>query len=153
MTSASRGIDRLATQLGRGIIAGLVGTLAMTISSTLEMKLRGRKPSTVPGEAAGKVLGVQPRGKEERVRFSNLVHFAYGTTWGIPRAMLGALGLNGLTGTATHFAAVWGNALVMQPALGVTPTVKEWRKEALAIDALHHAVYATAATIAYQMMK
>lgn len=140
----------MATQLGRGIIAGLVGTLAMTLSSTLEMKLRGRKPSTVPGEAAGKVLGVEPVGEEEKVRFSNLVHFAYGTGWGVPRSMLGASGLNGLTGGVAHFAAVWGNALVMQPALGVTPPVKEWGKEALAIDAFHHAVYASATTLAYQ---
>jgi hypothetical protein len=32
----------------------------MTVSSTVEMKLRGRKPSDAPARAAAKVLGVEP---------------------------------------------------------------------------------------------
>jgi hypothetical protein len=42
----SEPIARLADGIGKGLIAGLAGTAAMTIASTLEMKLRGRSAST-----------------------------------------------------------------------------------------------------------
>jgi hypothetical protein len=51
----------------------------MTISSTIEQKARGRKPSDAPAQAAAKVLGVSPVGEDEKNRFSNLVHWGYGT--------------------------------------------------------------------------
>jgi hypothetical protein len=41
----------------------------MTVSSTLEMKLRGREASSAPADAAAKVLGVEPRGDAEKARF------------------------------------------------------------------------------------
>ena len=36
----------------------------MTLSSTLEMKARGREGSSAPADAAGKVLGVEPRDQQ-----------------------------------------------------------------------------------------
>jgi len=67
----------IAAELGRGLIAGFVGAVAMTIASTLEMKLRKRPPSSAPADAAGKVLGIQPRDEKGKRRFSNVVHYAY----------------------------------------------------------------------------
>ena len=61
----------IATEVGRGLIAGFVGAVAMTIASTLEMKLRKRPPSSAPADAAGKVLGIQPRDEKGKRRFSN----------------------------------------------------------------------------------
>ena len=46
------------------------------------MKIRGRKPGGSPAEAAGKVLGVQPTGNEEKKRCRQIVHFGYGTPGG-----------------------------------------------------------------------
>ena len=63
----------------------------MTVSSTLEAKLRERGSSSAPADAAGKVLGVQPRDEEGQARFSNIVHWAYGTSWGAVRGLLHAL--------------------------------------------------------------
>src|SRR5215212_212143 len=80
----------IATELGRGLIAGFVGAVAMTIASTLEMKLRKRPPSSAPADAAGKVLGIRPRDEEGKRRFSNLVHYAYGSAWGLGRATIRA---------------------------------------------------------------
>jgi hypothetical protein len=54
--------SRLMAPLGRGLIVGLLGTAAMTVSSTAEAKLTGRGASTTPAAAAGKVLGVEPSG-------------------------------------------------------------------------------------------
>jgi hypothetical protein len=53
--------SRLLAPLGRGLIAGLLGTAAMTVSSTAEAKFTGRGASTVPAAAASKVIGVVPR--------------------------------------------------------------------------------------------
>jgi len=54
----------VAAAFGKGIFAGVIGTAAMTISSTVEMKLRDRAASSALAQAAAKVLGgfSRPRG-------------------------------------------------------------------------------------------
>jgi len=138
-----------AAAVGRGLFAGAVGTAAMTVSSTLEAKLRDRGSSSAPADAAGKVLGVQPRDEAGKARFSNVVHWSYGTSWGAVRGLLHAAGVDGVTATAVHFGAVWGGELVMLPALDVAPALWESPKEEVAIDAFHHAVYVIATGLAF----
>ena len=85
----ANGDGGLANEIARGLLAGLVGTAAMTVSSTLEAKLRGRPFSTAPAEAAAKVLGIKEfRSEAARSRFSNLVHWGYGTGWGAVRGLM-----------------------------------------------------------------
>lgn len=143
----------LAGAIGRGLAAGLVGTAVMTVSSTIESKLRGRGASDAPAEAAEKVLGVEPGGEEEKERFSNLIHWAYGTGWGAVRGLIGAMGLREPAAGALHFASVWGTALVMLPGLGVAPPATKWGAEEVAIDAFHHAVYAAATGAAFELLE
>jgi len=121
----------------------------MTISSTIEMKLQGREASSAPADAAAKVLGVEPKGEAEKARFANVVHWAYGTSWGALRGLLGAVGLPAPAAGGAHFAAVWGSGLVMLPKLGVAPPVGEWGAKALATDAFHHLVYVTGTSLAF----
>jgi hypothetical protein len=142
----------LAADVGKGLFAGVVGTAAMTVSSTLEMKIRDRPASNAPAEAAAKVLGVEPKGEEERARFSNLVHWGYGTAWGVARGLADAAGLEGTRATAAHFGAVWGSEQIMLPALGIAPPFWQWGTKEVAIDALHHLVYAGATSLAYAYM-
>lgn len=145
-------LGELACGAGKGLVAGLAGTAAMTASSTIEAKLRRREPSTVPADAAANVLGVKPLGTDEEVRLSTLVHWGYGSGWGLLRGVLGALRMPAPAATAAHFATVWGGGLVMLPALEVAPPVKEWGGTALAIDAFHHMVYAAATGVAYGLL-
>ena len=56
-------LGEVAASVGKGPFAGVVGTVAMTVSSTLEMKIRGRQGSSAPAEAAGKVLGRRAHGR------------------------------------------------------------------------------------------
>jgi hypothetical protein len=142
----------VAASVGKGLFAGVVGTAAMTISSTLEMKLRGRPGSSAPAQAAGKVLGVEPTGEAEEARFSNLVHWGYGTSWGAVRGLIGAAGLEGPGAAAVHLGAVWGTEQVMLPALGVAPPFWQWGAKEVAIDALHHLVYTSATGVAYSFL-
>ena len=142
----------VAAAFGKGIFAGVGGTAAMTISSTIEMKARGRPASSTPALAAAKVLGVEPVDEEAKARFSNLVHWGYGSAWGGARGLLAAAGLSGPAATAVHLGAVWGSEQVMLPALGVTPPLTEWGVKEVAIDALHHLVYAGATGVAYALL-
>ena len=144
---------RLAGGIGAGVVAGVVGTSAMTASSTLEARLRGRQASTAPARAAEKVLGIEAFADESaEARFSNLVHWGYGTGWGVARGLLGAAGLGAAAATPVHFATMWGGAAVMLPALGVTPPVTRWGREEVAIDVFHHLVYAGAAGLTYGLI-
>ena len=139
--------------IAKGLLAGFCGTAAMTLSSTLEEKLRGREPSTAPADAAAKVLGIRAFESEAaKSRFSNAVHWSYGTGWGAVRALLGRR-LSPGAATATHLAALWGSEQVMLPALEVAPPVTMWGREEVAIDGFHHAVYALSTAVAYELLK
>lgn len=142
----------VAAAMGKGLVAGCIGTAAMTVSSTIEAKVRSREGSTAPADAAAKVLGIKPEGEEEEARFSTVVHWSYGTGWGAVRGVLGALGLPAPLAGLIHYGAVWGSELVMLPKLEVAPPIKEWEPTELAIDAFHHAVYAAATSIAFRFL-
>src|SRR4051794_24389584 len=147
-------VNQLATTIGRGLVAGVAGTAAMTVSSTVEAKLRGRPFSTAPADAAAKVLGIREFATEgAHSRFSNLVHWGYGTGWGIPRALLGMNRRSAARATAEHLAALWSSEQVMLPALSVAPPITFWGREEVAIDGLHHAVYAVSTGIAYEALR
>jgi len=142
----------VAAAVGKGLFAGAAGTAAMTVSSSVEAKLRGRGASSTPAQAAAKVLGVEPVDEASEARFSNLVHWGYGIMWGGARGLLAAAGISGPAAAAAHFGAVWGSEQVMLPALDVTPPLTEWGTQEIAIDALHHLVYATATGMAYSLL-
>ena len=142
-------LGEIAASVGKGLFAGVTGTDAMTVSSTPEMKIRDRQASDAPAEAAGKVLGVEPTGDSEQARFSNLVHWGYGTLWGTVRGLIDAAGLKGKEAAAAHFLAVWGSEQVMLPTLGVASPFWQWGAKEVAIDAFHHLVYAGATGVAY----
>jgi hypothetical protein len=57
-----------------------------------------------------------------------------------------------VTATAVHLAVVWGTEQVMLPALGVAPPATQWGAQEVAIDGLHHLVYAAAAGAAYKLL-
>jgi hypothetical protein len=145
--------DRLAGAIGRGLLAGFAGTAAMTVSSTLEARLRGRPASTAPARATAKVLGIKAF-EDDRAfaRWSDLSHWGYGTSWGVLRGLLGLAPLRPRTATAVHGGAVWGSAQITLPALEIAPPSIFWGGKEIAIDAFHHAVYAAATGAAYQFI-
>ena len=145
-------LSEFASAIGKGLIAGAAGTLAITLSQMIEMKITKRKPSTTPADAAQKVLEVKPETEEDKQQFSQQVHWAYGTSWGIPRGIMYLFGLKGLPATAIHFATIYSTALIMPTSLKVVPPLKEWSTKEFLIDALHHAVYAVAAGLIFDAM-
>lgn len=145
--------ERVASSLGKGLVAGFAGTAAMTISSTVEARLRGRQPSSAPARATAKALGIAKfEDAIAQARFNDLSHWGYGTGWGVVRGLLDAAGLPPHKATAAHGAAVWGSAQIALPALEVAPPAVFWPKQEIAIDLFHHAVYAVATGIAYELL-
>lgn len=139
----------LAAAVGKGLAAGLAGTAVMTVSSTLEAKVRGRQASTTPARAASKVFGVVPVDEQGERRFNNLVHWGYGTSWGAVRGVFAAVGLGGVPAALAHLAVVWGGEQVVLPATGAGSPATQWGSTEVAIDVWHHVVYAAATSIAY----
>jgi hypothetical protein len=148
-----RHLRALAENIGKGIVAGIAGTAAMTASSTIEAKLRRRDFSTAPAKAATKALGIElfDDGLAYN-RFSNLVHWGYGTGWGVARGVLRTLGVSPRLATPAHFAALWGSALYSLPKYEVAPPVTEWAAEDVAIDVFHHLVYVTATAAMFELL-
>lgn len=171
------GLAKAGGALGKGLIAGFAGTVAITISQMIEMQITKREMSNAPVTVAGKALGVEPRGQaqqekekaqsdsdeaSERVqqkveanagKFGQLMHFSYGTGWGVFRGALDLAGVRGPLADLSHFAAIWGAAQVMLPAAAGTPPITQWSAKEIAIDVMHHAVYACAVGLTYDAMR
>lgn len=152
MTRKTTFLGKVAYEAGRGLVAGFLGTAAMTLSSTLESKIRKRPPSSVPSEVGGRLLGVQPRDYEGKQRFGNFVHWQYGTALGLLRAGLGTAMRDPLAGAA-FFALIWATELALVPQLSSeTPPATEWGRTEIAIDGWHHLVYAAATSAAFTLL-
>jgi hypothetical protein len=146
-------VRTVAEDVGKGLLAGFMGTAAMTLSSTVEAKLRGRQASSAPARATAKMLGIKSFEDDiAAARFNDLAHWGYGTGWGVVRGLLAAAGVPPRAATAAHGAAIYGAAQVTLPALEIAPPVVFWAKEEIAIDAFHHAIYAAGTGIAYELL-
>lgn len=140
--------DRITGSLARGLLTGVAGTAAMTVSSTLEAKLRDRGGSDTPAQAAGEVLGVEPD-EDAGDRFNQLAHWGYGTLLGGLRGAIDVIGLTGPAAAGAHFASILAAEQVVLPATGAAPPATQWGAEEVAIDWVHHAVYAAATSLAF----
>ena len=76
-------VRTVAEDVGKGLVAGFVGTAAMTVSSSLEAKLRGRQASSAPARATAKMLGIKEfEDGIAAARFNDLSHWGYGDRLG-----------------------------------------------------------------------
>lgn len=146
-------IRRVATAVGLGLVAGVAGTAAMTVSSTLEARLRGRPDSDTPAQAVATVLGVrQFEDDTARSRVNQLAHWGYGTGLGAVRGLLGASGLSPNMADVGFHVTVWGAEQTMLPALDLAPPVTEWGARQVATDLVHHGVYSLATNGVYRWL-
>ena len=142
----------VAAAVGKGLFAGLAGTAAMTLSQQIEMKFSGREPSTGPGDMVADLLGIEPKGQKERENFSNLVHWTWGTVWGMPRGLIALAGLRGGKAVAAHTALVLGMDFWIYHALGVAPPPWRMGSEEVGLEVLHKSVLAVATSAAYEVL-
>lgn len=57
-------LKNVGAAIGTVLIAGLAGTLAISISQMIEMKITGSKASSSPAKAVEKVLDIKPVNRE-----------------------------------------------------------------------------------------
>lgn len=139
--------------LTRGMLAGVVGTIAMTISERLEMAVTGREASQVPGEVAAHLLpGRHPEVASDVEQLNSPMHWAHGISMGALRGLLDAGGMRGSTATVAHFALLWGGDAMLYRALGVADAPWRWSADELAADLLHKGVYAVVTGAVYDAL-
>ena len=142
--------EKLIGALTRGMVAGAVGTIAMTLSERLEMAVTGRKASQVPGEVAAHLVpGMDPRVDADVQRLNAPMHWAHGISMGAVRGLLDAAGMRGPAASAAHFALLWIGDAALYQVLGVADVPWRWDGDELATDVLHKGVYAAVTGVVY----
>jgi hypothetical protein len=145
-------LGALGSAIGKGLLAGIAATAVMTLSQLIEMKITKREPSDATIKVAEDTAGAKPATEDDKQKLSQELHWSYGTAWGVARGLIGLTGLKGLPATLVHFAAVWGTALIMLPKHNAAKPINEQEPKEIAIDVLHHSIYAITAGLVYDAL-
>jgi hypothetical protein len=131
----------LGRSLWQGMVAGAVGTAAMTLSEKLEQRFTGRPDSYVPGRTLQRLLG-RRESRRHPSRAMNLgMHYGQGTLLGVVRSMMANAGLRGPRASAMFTVMRVTKDQVLENATGVGAPLWMWPRDQLAIDLLHKSVY------------
>ncbi len=147
------GNSGLLGALGRGMVAGAVGTAAMTVTERLEMAVTGRPGSQVPGKVGAHLTpGKDPASPADVAQLNTAVHWTHGITMGALRGALDVAGIRGSQATLTHFALLWGGDAALYRALGIAEAPWRWSADELATDMTHKGVYAAVTGVTYDAL-
>ncbi len=127
----------------RGVLAGLAGTVVLSLLAGIETQLRGRAPVYEPDQMAGRLanrlLGRRlPR--RQQVLVGNFMRWPYGASWGAGLGLFARTGRWPQQGIGLG-AAVWLFELIALPLSGATPPLRKWEPEEVALDALNTLIY------------
>jgi hypothetical protein len=154
----------LVGALARGLVAGVAGTGAMTAYQLAVRKARGQRLDTpvprtwadapAPAQLAKKAATVvgHPNAvtKRDVPRVTNLMHWGYGTAWGVVYALAARRAQpHALTGAAVLGASLWGAAYAELAPLGIYEPPWRYPAKELALDLSYHLVYGAGVAAAY----
>lgn len=134
------------------LISGFIGTAIMTLSQTIEMKIRNRKASFTPAISVSKMFKIdfEKLSQENKVRFNNAVHWGYGTVWGLFMLVFYLINLDNIVYMVLiYYVVMWGHGLILLPSLKVASPPWKWKKSDLLLDAFHHFILAIITVLAY----
>lgn len=137
-------------EIVRGLLAGLAGTAAMSLSQQIEMAVTGRQPSATPAEAFCLLLGFETRTEAEEQRLADEAHWAYGTMWGLGHSL--APPIREPARSLVYLAAVWSAGTALLTVTRLSPPPTEWKTQSLLSDIAHHAVYAGVGSLVYRAL-
>jgi hypothetical protein len=140
----------------QAILATVLGTVAMTLSSTTEMQWTERPPSVAPGLAVARLLRLfgidEVKGRALDI-LATWVHWVYGALWGVAFwVLIDPLGLPLAVTGVVFFLVVWGAEQVHLPLLGIAPWPWTWGLRYNLIDAWHHVVYAAGTVVGWMLI-
>ncbi len=147
--------EHLMPSLGRGVLAGLAGTTAMTAWQKLvEMPITGRAESYEPANLLLRVLPIAPRRGAAKRRLNYAAHFGVGLAWGAAHAaIVRRRGLRGQRAVATVFGTLWPADVTTTVSLGLNPPPWRWSRKDLAIDLVDKLVLAQATGAVYDRLR
>lgn len=148
----ARGRRETWTAMGRGAAAGFAGAAVMSAATNAEMRIRGRDPSYAPAKALGRALGTRVRTKAQKKLLGAAGHTATAVSLGVARGLLDRAGMRPGAAGPTLFALAMTPEVAIVPALGATDPPWRWSREDAAISLLHHAIFAAAASAAYEAL-
>lgn len=143
---------RAAGYLGKGLVAGILGTIVITISQQIEMEKTGRQPSNSPLLAAQKVFQINPQNEIAEKKLNNIVYFSYGTALGLIRGVLSILGIKGIIATLMHISIVQALSMFILSKLEITPPAGEWERKTILTELMHNGIYGMTAGLAFDYM-
>ncbi len=135
--------------LGWGIVAGVAGTAAMTLSETIEQKITKRPGSLVPAQVGAKIVEPPIKTGAQAEKLNWVVHWGHGITMGAVRGLLGATALGSLAASILHFPIVWGGDVILYAALGIAPAPWKWRGQDLGVDLFHKFVLSAVTSVVF----
>ncbi len=164
-------LGTVAGQLGRGLVAGAFGTLAITSASTVDQLVTeiiharsekrppdldiGKaivKPWSFSADVVSKVLGIRPTDAAHERKLSILAHWGYGSAWGLGLAAIGALRPPRVVSMGALLVGQLGAEMIVMPAFNLFPPPTKWGRRAVVSSAYQHAIYALAAVAAFDWL-
>lgn len=148
-------------RVARGALAGAVGALALDATSYLDMLVRGRPPSELPGQVAGQIaqqsgldLGAGEQAANRRSALGALLGYTTGVAVGAAYGLV--LGRRHGGPLLVRAAAVGTVMLAAGAApltsMGLTDP-REWGAAGWLADIVPHAAYGVATAVAYDALK
>jgi hypothetical protein len=148
----------MLVSMAHGAIAGAVGTLALDVTSYLDMLVRGRAPSELPARAAGELanrlgvnLGPEERAVNRRSALGALLGYTTGVTVGIGYGLVRGRRHRRVPSQITALlagASAMGAGALPLTKLGLTDP-REWGVEGWLADIVPHAAYGIATALTY----
>jgi uncharacterized protein YndB with AHSA1/START domain len=142
-----------AAGFGRGFLAGLAGGVAMSLSTSAEMRATGRPPSKLPARAVERVFGIRRLGGTGEQRIMATAHFAVSGLTGAAWGAIASAGLPRTLRTPLLYAMAASPDAAAIPAMGLAPPPWRWSAADVARTVGHHAVYTAVARTAFARLE
>jgi hypothetical protein len=153
--------------IGKGIVAGVAGTAAMTGYQLTVAKLRGAPLATpvphkwadapAPAQVAKKAADALGQGRrftrDDVPVLTNAMHWLYGISWGaLYGAAAGSVAPRPVVGGMAFGTGVWGSSYAELVPLGIYQPPWKYPAKELALDLSYHLVYGVAVAGAFALL-
>ena len=133
-------------------VAAFAGTVAMTLSQEIEIRITRRKISYTPAIAVFKILHLDFEKLSNTAKgvFSYLVHFGYGTIWGFPLALFYMFNfVSFIPVLIAYFFIVWIQGIVVIPLFGIAGPFWTWGRRAILTEVFHKIIYSAVTVVLF----
>ena len=137
------GRPRLLLQsAGRGVLAGLVGVAAMTVSEKAEQRVTGRQNSYVPGRTLKTMLTGTASQQDQPLLWNHAMHWGTGAALGVLRGVWAVIGLRGPQAHLAYTVVRLATDQTLENGAGTGAPPRTWPRREQVVDVTHKALYA-----------